>query len=69
MYCDIYVTDWGSVRVSGDEARTLGMAADARRELAGSPFLDTPVAKRLFAREAAIIDACERVARHKFEAA
>lgn len=65
MAYNIYVTDYGEVRVSDREAMALQLAADVRRELRGTPFLSEEAAQRLLGRECA----CEAVARQKFERA
>lgn len=61
---NLYVTDYGEVRLSDREASILQTAQDARRKL-GSPFINSSIAMKLFGLERAIIDACERAARRK----
>lgn len=65
MWCNIYVTDFGEVRISEREREILQCADDARRELAGSPFLESAPARRLLAKADSIKAACVRVAYSK----
>jgi hypothetical protein len=64
-HINVYVTDFGEVRISQREANILALEQDIKRELSDSPFLEQPHVRRVLAKAATIKDACYRFADHE----
>lgn len=63
MFCDIYVTDYGEVRISPDEAEICRKAYIIRAS--GASASGTLTGANILAKEAMLRIACERVAKHR----
>ena len=62
MFCDIYVTDYGEVRISPDEAEICRKAFIIR---ASGALASGGWRANILAKEAMLRIACERVAKHR----
>lgn len=64
---NLYVTEYGEVRISSIEADALRCGAIARTLAPRFPFGRSESAKRVIAKADAIRSACERFAKHRLE--